>query len=57
MMNEEFLLFNSSGQVIDKMIFNGKTGKIDLTGKAAGLFFLINQKLGIAIKIQKISGN
>ena len=53
-LNEVFSLFNSSGQLIDKIIFNGKSGTVDLTGKASGLYFLMSPKLGIVVKIQKV---
>ncbi|MBC7873553.1 MAG: T9SS type A sorting domain-containing protein [Ferruginibacter sp.] len=55
--NQEFVLFNSSGQLVDKLVIHGRTGQIDLTGRPAGLYVLINQKLGIEIKIQKVTGN
>lgn len=54
MMKEDFLLLNSSGQIIDRIIFSGKTGTVDLTGKATGLYLLVNRKFGIAVKIQKV---
>lgn len=54
MANEEFLLFNSTGQLITKLIVNGRTVTVDLTEKTAGLYILVNQKLGIAVKIQKV---
>ncbi len=50
---EEFILYNSSGQIITKIIVNGNSAGIDLTGKAAGLYLLVNQKSGKAVKINK----
>lgn len=55
MIREEFQLFNSNGQLMTKLIVNGRTVTMDLTGKAAGLYMLVNQKLGIAVKIQKVA--
>ncbi len=55
MIREEFQLFNSYGQLMTKLIVNGRTVTMDLTGKAAGLYMLVNQKLGIAVKIQKVA--
>lgn len=55
LLNEEFSLFNSSGQQIAKLIVNGNTVYIDLSEKPAGLYLLTNQKKGISVKIQKIA--
>jgi hypothetical protein len=55
MINEEFLVMNSSGQVVSKFIINGRTGSVDLSGRPAGLYLLTNQKLRIAVKIQKLA--
>ncbi|HMK04879.1 MAG TPA: choice-of-anchor Q domain-containing protein [Ferruginibacter sp.] len=54
LLNEEFLLFSSNGQLVDRMIMNGRTGHINLTGKAPGLYSLVNKKLGITLKIHKL---
>lgn len=54
MVCEEFLLFNSSGQTVTTLIINGNSVEIDFTGKPAGLYFLVNQKLGITANIQKL---
>ena len=54
LVSEEFLLFNSSGQLVEKLIMNGRTAYIDLTGKADGAYSLINKKLGITLKIHKL---
>ncbi len=54
LMNETFLLIGSNGQLIRKIIFNGKFGYIDLTKEAAGMYFLINRKLGIQEKMYKV---
>lgn len=51
--NEEFLLLNSSGQVIDRLFFNGTTGQVDLTGKASGVYVLVNKRTGSITKIIK----
>jgi len=51
--NKEFLLFNSSGQLISKLFFNGRSGNIDLTGKAAGVYLLTSKEPGITIRIYK----
>lgn len=53
MVGEEFILFNSNGQTIAKLIANGNSAAIDLTGKPAGLYLLVNKKLGTTTKIQK----
>jgi Secretion system C-terminal sorting domain len=53
LVNETFSLLNANGQLIDKLLVNGKTAAINLNGKAAGLYLLVNQKLGITVKIQK----
>jgi hypothetical protein len=55
LLKEAFLLFNSQGQMVQQFFINGRTGSIDLTGKPAGLYLLVNQKLGISIKIQKVA--
>ncbi|MEI2739510.1 MAG: T9SS type A sorting domain-containing protein [Chitinophagaceae bacterium] len=55
LVNEEFSLFNSSGQQIAKLIVNGNTVYIDLSEKPAGLYLLTNQEKGISVKIQKIA--
>jgi len=51
--NKEFLLLNSNGQFISKLFFNGMSGNIDLTGKAAGVYLLTNKELGIIVRIYK----
>ncbi len=51
---EEFLLLNCYGKLIDKMVFNGTSATIDLTGKVSGLYFLVSQKLGVIIRVTKI---
>jgi hypothetical protein len=53
-LNEPFLLFNSNGQLIDRIIINGRTGQINLSGKAAGLLLLVNHKLGLTVQLHKI---
>lgn len=53
--DDEFLLFNSAGQLITKLVVNGNSAGIDLTGKPAGLYLLINQKSGMSAKIQKLA--
>ncbi|MDZ4794887.1 MAG: choice-of-anchor Q domain-containing protein, partial [Bacteroidota bacterium] len=55
MINEAFQLFNSNGQLVGKLMVNGKIATVDLKGKAAGSYLLANQKLGITIRIQKIA--
>ncbi|MFM9908352.1 MAG: choice-of-anchor Q domain-containing protein [Chitinophagaceae bacterium] len=54
-MKEEFLVINSGGQIIQKFFVNGNTGFINLEGKASGVYMLVNQKYGIAIKIYKVA--
>ena len=54
-LNEEFLILNSNGQIVQKIFVNGNSGFINLKGKASGVYILINQKLGMAIKIYKIA--
>ncbi|MEO6541166.1 MAG: T9SS type A sorting domain-containing protein, partial [Ferruginibacter sp.] len=54
LVNEIFLLINSKGQVVQQFFINGRTNNIDLAGKPAGLYLLVNKKLGISIKIQKV---
>jgi hypothetical protein len=53
--NEPFLLFNSNGQLIDRIMITGRTGQVNLSGKAAGLYLLVNHKLGLTVKLHKIS--
>lgn len=55
MAGEEFHLYNSSGQLITKLIINGNSAGIDLTGKPAGLYLLVPQKSGMAYKINKVN--
>ena len=57
MVNHDFYLFNSQGQMIDKIKVSGRLENIDLSDKCAGVFFLINQKLETVIKINKIEIN
>ncbi|MEQ1677185.1 MAG: choice-of-anchor Q domain-containing protein [Chitinophagaceae bacterium] len=52
---EEFLLFNSTGQQIAKLLISGNTAQVDLSGKPAGVYILSNQKLGITVRIQKMA--
>ena len=52
--NKEFLLLNSNGQLICKLCFNGMSGNIDLTGKAAGVYLLSNKELGITVRVYKV---
>jgi hypothetical protein len=54
LLNEEFLLFNSTGQLVQKLVISGSTGSIDLAGRSAGLYSLVNKKLGITLKIHKL---
>ncbi|WP_462251123.1 choice-of-anchor Q domain-containing protein, partial [Ferruginibacter sp.] len=54
LLGEEFLLLNNYGKLIDRMIFKGTSGTINLTGKVSGLYFLVSQKLGVIISITKI---
>ena len=51
--NEEFILLSSTGQMAGKYFITGRTGSIDLSGKATGLYLLFNHKLGISVKIYK----
>jgi len=51
--NEEFTLLNCSGQMIDRLFFNGTSGQLDLTGRASGLYLLVNKRSGSVIKIFK----
>ncbi len=53
--NEEFLLFNRKGQLVHKIMVDGRTGYINMAGKPAGLYILRNHKLGIAVKINKVA--
>lgn len=53
--NEPFLIFNSSGQLIDRILITGRTGQVNLSGKAAGLYLLVNHKLGLTVKLHKIA--
>jgi hypothetical protein len=55
LLNEVFLLYNSNGQLIDKIIMRGRKGAVDLTGKAPGLYLLVNQQSGLTIKIHKVA--
>lgn len=52
--NESFLLINSNGQVVDRIMIAGRTGQVDLTGKVPGLYLLVNHKLGLMVKLHKI---
>ncbi|MEO6254490.1 MAG: T9SS type A sorting domain-containing protein [Ferruginibacter sp.] len=54
-LNEAFVLYNSLGQIVQQFFIPGRTGNIDLSGKPAGLYMLLNKKLGISIRIQKIA--
>lgn len=51
---EEFVLLNSSGQINGRLIINGNSAAIDLTGKPAGLYLLVNSKTRIVYKIYKV---
>lgn len=51
--NEEFILLSSTAQMAGKYFITGRTGSIDLSGKATGLYLLFNHKLGISVKIYK----
>ena len=53
MLNEEFLLISSTGQMTGRYFISGRTGSINLSGKATGLYLLVNRKLGITVKIHK----
>jgi hypothetical protein len=57
MENQEFYLFNSLGQMIDRIKVSGRSDIIDLSDKSAGVFFLLNQKLEAVIRINKIESN
>jgi len=53
--NETFLLFNSSGQLSDRIIINGSsTTRVNMSGKAPGLYLLVNHKLGLTIRLNKV---
>ena len=51
---EEFVLLNSSGQLTARFIINGNSAVLDLTGKPAGLYLLVNLETGFAYKIDKV---
>jgi hypothetical protein len=55
MAGEEFVLLNSSGQVTARLIITGNSAVLDLTGKPAGLYLLVNQETGIVYKINKVN--
>ncbi len=55
MEKERFVLFNSSGQTIARLIVNGNSAFIDLTGKPTGLYLLVNPKSGMVSKINKVN--
>jgi hypothetical protein len=50
----KLFLFSSNGQLVDEFIVIGRNACIDLTGKATGLYFLINKESGTGIKIYKV---
>ncbi len=52
---EPFLLINSNGQVIDRILIKGRTGYVDLGGKAPGLYLLVNHKLRLTVKLHKLA--
>jgi hypothetical protein len=53
MFGEEFILMNSNGQLIEKLMVNGNNATINLTGRPAGLYFLVSNKLSLSGKINK----
>ncbi len=53
LVNEEFALFNSKGQMVDKFFVTGNSATIDLGDKMPGLYLLLNNRLGIAVRIIK----
>lgn len=55
MAGEEFVLLNSSGQVTARLIITGNSAVLDLTGKPAGLYLLVNQETGVVYKINKVN--
>ena len=53
--NEPFLLFNSIGQLVDRIIISGRSAQVNLSGKVAGLYLLVNHKLGLTVKLHKVA--
>jgi hypothetical protein len=53
--NEEFLLINSHGQTVDKLMVNGNTATINLEGKPAGIYRLVNRKAGTSLIVCKVT--
>jgi len=53
--NEPFLLFNSTGQLVDRILITGRTSHIDLSNKAPGLYLLVNHKLGLTVRLHKVA--
>ena len=53
LLNETFELYNAAGQFIERLLFTGTTGHIDLSGKAAGIYSLVNKKMGVVVKVVK----
>jgi hypothetical protein len=54
-LKEEFMLMNSNGQVIDRILITGRMGYINLSGKAAGLYYLVSKKKNLTIRLHKVA--
>jgi hypothetical protein len=52
--SQNFLLVNSNGIVVDKLIVRGNAGSLNLSNRAAGLYYLVSQKTGETIKLVKM---
>lgn len=50
-----FLLINQEGKLVERLVINGITATIDLSGKPPGYYLLLNKEKGIALKIYKSS--
>ncbi len=51
--NQEFLLINSSGQLLQRIQARNNGVQIDMSGKPAGIYMLVNRRLNVLEKIYK----
>lgn len=55
LVNEEFILLDSDGRMVNKFFITGNTSTIDFTNKPDGFYLLVRVRPGIAVKIHKIA--
>lgn len=51
--NKDFLLFNAAGQLMQRIRIWGNTARIDFSALPQGHYLLLNQELGIFVRINK----